>query len=155
MGSIIGGMTQIFTALPAAAAAQQANNDQYNRERVQADTAISQAQEQGAYASGRARIQGGQLAAKQRTAYADSGVDATTGTAAQVQSNTAALSELDAQQASINSAKQVWGYKMSRQQDFQDFSNRQATNNNNEEGAILGGFSKYIGGIAGSMGGGG
>lgn len=143
ISTMFGAAAQIFTAQPAADAANAASTTQYNRERLQADTAITQAQQQGAYASGKTRIAGDQLAAQQRTAYADSGVVSSSGTAANVQGNTMALSELDAQQQSINAAKQVYGFKVARDQSREDFFNRQATTDNTEQAAVLGGVSKF------------
>ena len=54
---------------------------------------------------------GTQLAARQHLAYANSGVDATVGTPAQVQSQTAAMSELDALTVENNALREAWGYK--------------------------------------------
>lgn len=118
----------------------------YQRETFQADQAINMAQEKGAFDSGKTRIQGAQVTAEQKTAYANSGVDATRGTAAQVQGNTAALNELDAQMQSINAAREVWGYKMARKQAADEWQTAQATSNAAHTGAVLGGMSKFLSG---------
>lgn len=156
IGQMIGGVTQIFTAMDEQNAEHRANNEQLRRERSQADRAIEGAIEKGAYESGRQRIMGAQLGAKQRTAYANSGVDASTGTAAAVQADTSALSELDAQRASVNAAREAWGYKEQRKQSEQEYENRRGAINRKFDAQLLGGFTKWGTGVLGmGFGGGG
>ena len=146
MGGIISGSYGMFAAADEASAAHAANRLQYDRDTSALTTAIESAREKGAFEQGRQRVLGTQLAAKQRTAYANSGVDATQGTAAAVQADTAALNELDSQQIAINAAREVWGY---REQKKQTRENRDATSANINRKAIgqgLGAFSQALGG---------
>ena len=65
----------------------------------------------GAIAAGQARMRGTLLGAKQRVAYAASGVDASTGTAAGVVASTGIYSELDARTLSNNALRESLGHK--------------------------------------------
>ena len=147
ISGIVSGATDISTAIGQGKAESEANDAQLARERQQANVAIDSARERGAYESGKLRIQGAQVAAKQKVAYANSGVDATSGTAAAVQADTAALSEFDAQRASINAARDVWGFQESKKQSEEDWQMRQRNIGRKQEGQALGGLAKGIGGI--------
>lgn len=155
MGSLVGGITQMATGIQQANDAEKTSAIQRNQVKQQADIAIDQARQQGAYTSGKVLVQGAQLAGQQKMAYANSGVDVTRGTAANVQANSAALNQLDAQQASINAAKQVWGYEEQKKFADQDYATRSQNINTQEGGAILGGMGKWGVGIAQLAGGGG
>lgn len=76
-----------------------------------AESAAADAMERGALESGRARLHGGKLLAAQKAAYAASGVVATSGTAAAVQADTAAMTELDARTLENNAMREAWGFR--------------------------------------------
>jgi hypothetical protein len=65
----------------------------------------------GGNAAGLIRMQATQLAAKQRVAYANSGVDISQGTPAATMDATRLMGELDAQTALNNAAREAWGYE--------------------------------------------
>lgn len=65
----------------------------------------------GSSQAGRLRQRGTQLQAEQALAYANSGVDSTVGTPAQVQSATGNVSELDALTTENNALREAWGHK--------------------------------------------
>lgn len=108
----------MLTAIPEAFIninAQQKELD-YNRDEGYQNLATAQrasldATERGNLEAGRARLQGSQMIARQKVAYANSGVDSTVGTAANVQADTRALTELDAKTIENNAAREAWGYK--------------------------------------------
>lgn len=153
MGSIVSGLGEFVMGFNTDHG-QSAALDNYNQYRTQANAAIQGAQEQGAFAQEKTRIAGGQLAGEQKLAYTDSGVDPTKGTAAQVQANSAAMNELDAQQQAINAAKTIWGYRQAKQYAYQDFVNKTKTGDAQQTGQILGGLSKFAGGAISGIGGG-
>ncbi len=86
----------------------QLNEDQANIRLSQ--YAEEDAKARGGLAAGEARMEGSQLAATQGFLYANSGVDATVGTAANVQAATAALAEKDALTIKNNAAREAWGH---------------------------------------------
>lgn len=65
----------------------------------------------GSLLAGRTRMKGSQIVGQQQLAYANSGVDSTVGTPAQVASSTAALTELEAMTAENNAARSAWGHR--------------------------------------------
>lgn len=73
--------------------------------------AATDAHNRGAEEAGRQRVQGAQLVARQKVAYANSGVDSSVGTAAAVQSSTQQLSEVDAKTIENNATREAWGYR--------------------------------------------
>lgn len=76
-----------------------------------ANDAATESLRRGALEAGQVRSEGSQLQAKQNVAYANSGVDATVGTAATVQAATKSKAELDALTVENNAAREAWGYK--------------------------------------------
>jgi len=154
MGSLISGAANVGMGIEQGTADEKALQQQLERENQQADMAIRGAQEKGAYESGKARAYGAQLAAKQRVAYANSGVDATKGTAAAVQSDTQGLSELDAQTASINAAREAWGYREAKKQAKEEYVSKSQTASRKAIGAVLGGSGQWVSGGMSAGGGG-
>jgi hypothetical protein len=95
------------------AASQAAYQEQADLQNQQlAEQAGADASARGGQQAGRIRMQASQLAARQRVAFANSGVDITTGTPVQVAAGTAAMGELDAQTARNNAAREAWGYEV-------------------------------------------
>ncbi len=76
-----------------------------------ANEAASDALIRGASDAAGYRTTGTQVAAKQMVAFSNSGVDATVGTAANVQDSTRARAELEALTVENNAAREAWGYK--------------------------------------------
>jgi hypothetical protein len=84
----------------------------------------------GREAEGRQRAQGRQLAGAQRAAFAASGVEIDSGSAADVMANDHALDELDAMTIRNNAAREAWGYQVQsndyrRQADLARMSGRE------------------------------
>lgn len=88
-----------------------ADKRQADRNTAISNAAAADALQRGGQEAGATRQAGSQVAAQQRVAYANSGVDANVGTAANVQAGTKALAELDAQVVENNAAREAWGYK--------------------------------------------
>ena len=61
--------------------------------------------------AGRQRMRGSQLVAKQRVAYANSGVEISTGTPAQTAAATEGVNEFDAQMLYANAVRESLGFK--------------------------------------------
>jgi hypothetical protein len=97
------------------------------------------------------RLRGAQTVAAQRLAYANSGVDINSGTAAQVQSNTAGAAERDVMTLRANAAREAWGFKVQADTLAQNHD----TERGNIERDFWGGFTGLAGSAIGSVGGGG
>jgi hypothetical protein len=74
------------------------------------DMAAADAIARGDVAAQGVRLKGAQVEGAQRTGYAASGVDVNSGSAAGEQTQTAAMTELDAQTERNNAARAAWGY---------------------------------------------
>lgn len=88
-----------------AAVAQAADNQRL------AEDAAADATARGGQLAGRARMQGSQLVGAQKVGYANSGVDSTVGTPADVAGQTRMMSELDAKTMENNAAREAWGFR--------------------------------------------
>lgn len=88
-----------------------ADKKQADRNTAMANAAATDALARGALDAGAARMAGSEAAAQQRVAFTNSGVDASVGTAANVQAGTKARAELDALTQENNAAREAWGYK--------------------------------------------
>lgn len=87
------------------------NAEEYRIASIGEEQAATDTLQRGATAASLARMKGSQTAAKQGVAYAASGVDQSTGTAAAVQTSTNALGEYDALIASNNATREALGHK--------------------------------------------
>lgn len=86
----------------------------------------------------------------QRTAFAGNGIDVNSGSAAQLQDETAMLGELDALTIQNNAAREAFGYRV---QSAQDISNAKQVKRNasaSATGSILGGLGSAFGSFAGA-----
>lgn len=118
-----------------------------------ANDAAADAIARGEVESGKARREGTQLIAKQRVAYATSGIDGTSGTAAQVAAESRAMSELDAQTLRNNAMREAWGFKQKAKQIRRQESFDKAGDTARAVGTVLTGAGK-VAGAAGGLGGG-
>lgn len=96
------------------------------------------------------RKQVGQLIGSQRTAFAGNGIDVNSGTAAEIQDDTAAIGEFDALTIANNAAREAWGYRVGASNDVMNARMAQSNAKSSATGSLLGG----IGGAFSSMGGG-
>lgn len=88
------------------------------------------------------RQETGQLIGAQRTAFASNGVDVNTGSAGQVQNDTAALGELDALTLVNNAAREAYGYKVQAMDQRQQGKLAKYQGKMDAIGSILGGVEK-------------
>lgn len=96
----------------------------------------------------RARMLATQTIARQKVAFAASGVDASVGTPADAGAGTRMMSELDAQTLKNNAAREAWGFKtQSHKIAKQNYYDRVRTNNQ-ETGSILTGLGSAAGGYS-------
>lgn len=96
-----------YSAYASGRAASQAGRRQEELSKI----AAASVQEQGEKEAARIRNEGAQLAARQRTLFATSGISVGSPTAIDILSDTAGLSELDALTASNNAAREAWGIR--------------------------------------------
>lgn len=87
------------------------NIAEYKRSSAIEEANAVDALRQGEQDAGRARMKGSEMVARQRVAFANSGVDASVGTPAQVASSTSMWAELDAQTTRNNAMRKAFGYK--------------------------------------------
>lgn len=95
------------------------------------------------------RVRTKQAIGTQRTALAGNGIDVNSGSAAQLQDDTAMLGELDALTIQNNAAREAFGYKV---QSVQDINNAKQVKKNasaSATGSILGGLGSAFGSFAG------
>jgi len=101
------------------------------------------------------RIYTGQVIGSQRTGFAGNGIDVNTGTAGQIQNDTAALGELDALTIINNAAREAYGYKVQAMDQRQQGRLARWQGNMAATGSILGGIEKAVTfGMSGGFGGG-
>lgn len=80
-------------------------------QQMQDDFNVGDAYRRGALAAGQQRMRGSALLAKQRMAYANSGVNAYSGTPADVAAGSVLFNELDALTIENNAAREALGHK--------------------------------------------
>lgn len=95
------------------------------------------------------RVRTAQAIGSQRTAFAGNGIDVNSGSAAQVQDDTARLGELDALTIANNAAREAYGYRVQAKQDLQNAAQVKINANNKATGSILGGLGNAFGSFAG------
>lgn len=96
------------------------------------------------------RVRTGQAIGTQRSAQAANGIDVNSGSAAQLQDDTAMLGELDALTIANNAAREAYGYKVQAKQDLMNASQVKTNASNKATGSILGGIGSAFGSFAGS-----
>jgi hypothetical protein len=104
--SLIGGAVQAGNASREA----QMNAEELDRSARQAEAAQLDAVRRGAIAESRRRLEVGQVRGAQQVAYAASGVDASTGTPAQVGAASDVMGEMDAQTLRLNAIREAFGF---------------------------------------------
>lgn len=96
------------------------------------------------------RQQTGQLIGAQRAGFAGNGIDVNSGSAGQVQNDSAALGELDALTLANNAAREAYGYRVQAQDQRQQGKLAKYQGKMNAVGSILGGIEKaYSAGMLG------
>ncbi len=113
-----------------------------------ADAGAADAQARGNRAAGQLRLEASQLGAQQKVAYAASGVDATTGTPAEVQGFTRAVGELDAITTSNNAALEAWGLRREASQHREAARFEKTRTKLKVAGSLLGGVGQGLGAVA-------
>jgi hypothetical protein len=152
MGSMIGGIGTIYSGIKGATDAQASAQAEWNANDALAQYGARNATLKGTADASNARALGAQVQAGQKVAYTNSGVDSTVGTAAAVQADTAGQSELDAQTAKNNAARQAWGFKVQQEQAAQTYRAKVASAQNQGTASVLSGAGQLIGGAGGMFG---
>lgn len=154
IGGMIQGIANGFLAVGKGYSESTAAEQQSWLDQATAGYNARQAQLKGNAETARLRMLGAQTVAKQKVAYANSGVDPTTGTAAAVQSDTAAMNELDVQTAKNNAAREAWGFKLQREQSKKNLETKLGNIKREMTGSMVTGIAQFADGGMG-MGGGG
>lgn len=95
------------------------------------------------------RVRAGQAVGTQRSAQAANGIDVNSGSAAQLQDDTAMLGELDALTIQNNAAREAYGYRVQAKQDILNASQTVQNGKTAAMGSILGGLGGAFGSFAG------
>lgn len=119
--------------------------DQARRNQQLSLLSAASAQQAGAQQAAGIDAKASQMIGMQRAAFGASGVDSSTGSAAELQSNTRAMSALDAETAKLNAAREAWGFKVkSYDQGEQARLSKQR--------AVSDSIGTFLGGVAGGIG---
>lgn len=105
------GVASAVMSANAQSAAGAASEAQAKRNSLLANISAGEALARGGAAAGRARMAGSQVVGEQRLAYSRSGVDVNSGSAGAMQTQARMFSEMDAQTARLNAAREAWGFK--------------------------------------------
>lgn len=95
------------------------------------------------------RVRTGQAIGTQRAVQAANGIDVNSGSAAQLQDDTAMIGELDALTIQNNAAREAFGYQRQADQDRMNAIQTKINAGNNAMGSILGGIGGAFGSFAG------
>ncbi len=128
------------------AAAQSEQNAQYK------EAAAVDAEKRGAVQADQYRRQVGQMIGTQRAGFAANGIDVNSGTAAEIQDDTAAIGEFDALTIANNAAREAWGYRVGAQNDLSNATMARKNAKSSASGSILGGVGGAASSMAGSFG---
>lgn len=138
--SLIGGIA----AADANAREGEANAAELERSARQAESARLDAFRQGQLAVGRKRLETGRVMGAQAVAFAASGIDGTTGTAAQVAADSERMGELDALQLKANAYREAYGFS----EQARGLRLRAAQTRRNTEANV---FNAGAGGVGGAV----
>lgn len=95
------------------------------------------------------RVRTGQGIGTQRSVQAANGIDVNSGSAAQLQDDTAMIGELDALTIQNNAAREAYGYRIQADQDRMNAAQTLTNAGNKATGSILGGLGSAFGSFAG------
>lgn len=95
------------------------------------------------------RVRTGQAVGTQRSVQAANGIDVNSGSAAQLQDDTAMIGELDALTIQNNAAREAYGYRIQADQDRSNAVQTLTNAGNKATGSILGGMGSAFGSFAG------
>lgn len=96
------------------------------------------------------RVRTGQAVGTQRSVQAANGIDVNSGSAAQLQDDTAMLGELDALTIQNNAAREAYGYRVQAKQDRLNAVQTVQNGRTAATGSILGGLGSAFGSFAGA-----
>ena len=133
-GAVIQGVLSVDSAVTEG----KADRKQALANRAQADGAAADALQRGASEAAEVRTAGTEVAARQMVAFSNSGVDASVGTAANMQASVASRAELEALTLENNARREAWGYQK-HGMDFERQAGLNASRRNRETaGTLLG-----------------
>jgi hypothetical protein len=113
------------------------------------EMAAQDAEKRGAVQADQYRRQVGQLIGSQRSGFAANGIDVNSGTAAEIQDDTAAFGEFDALTIANNAAREAWGYRVGAENDRLNARMAQSNAKGAAAGSILGGVGSAFGSFGG------
>ncbi|WP_313338504.1 virion core protein, T7 gp14 family [Stutzerimonas nitrititolerans] len=113
------------------------------------EAAARDAEKRGAVDADRYRRNVGQLIGTQRAGFAANGIDVNSGTAAEIQDDTAEIGEFDALTIANNAAREAWGYRVGADNDRMNAKMSKSNARSAATGSILGGVGSAFGSFAG------
>lgn len=113
------------------------------------EMAAQDAEKRGAVQADQYRRQVGQMIGSQRAGFAGNGIDVNSGTAAEIQDDTAAFGEFDALTIANNAAREAWGYRVGAQNDLLNGKVALSNAKSAATGSILGGVGSAFGSFGG------
>jgi hypothetical protein len=143
--AIVAGSAAVAGGIQKGAAAQRAaqmQGDLLDANAATADTLAADARDRGMVAEGKVRLQGGQLQAHQKSQFAAAGVDVNAGSAVDVMSSTAGLTELEAKIVANNAAREAWGFETQARGFRKQAQFTRAAGDAAQTGSILGGVGQ-------------
>ena len=145
--SLVGGMMGAQNAKQEGAF----NAGMLNRNAALKDQAADETQFAGDTSADWQRVRTGQAVGTQRSVQAANGIDVNSGSAAQLQDDTAMIGELDALTIQNNAAREAFGYRIQADQDRMNARQTLTNAGNKATGSILGGIGGAFGSFAGGM----
>lgn len=143
--SLVGGMMGAQNARQEGAF----NSAMLNRNAALKDQAAQETMFAGDTSADWQRVRTGQAVGTQRSVQAANGIDVNSGSAAQLQDDTAMIGELDALTIQNNAAREAYGYRIQADQDRMNAVQTVTNAGNRATGSILGGLGSAFGSFAG------
>lgn len=144
---IAAGATMLGSLISGAGQAQQGQQQAAIAERNAqlAEAQATDAQQRGGREAGLLRMRASRLTGAQKAAYANSGVDVSSGSPLEAMADTRMMSELDVLTARNNAARQAWGYRVEAQNYREQARADRTAGTFGAIGSLLGGGAKVAG----------
>lgn len=152
VGGMIQGIAGIWLGTEEAIADSKASIEQAQLEQAALGYNARQAEIRGNREAGRLKMLGGQARAGEKLKYIAGGEDASSGSAAAVLSDSAAMTELDAQTVRNNAAREAWGMRLQKEQSKSNLQTKLGSIQRKQYGSIASGLGSFAEGAAGKGG---
>lgn len=149
MGGLIQGIASIWLGTEEAIADSKAAIEQAQLEQAAAGYNARQSEIRGNREAGRLRMLGSQSRSAEKLKYIAGGEDASSGSAAAVLSDSAAMTEMDAQTVKNNAAREAWGFRLQKNQTGSNLDTQLGSIRRKQYGSIASGLGSFASGAAG------